>query len=111
VAAVRDLPPVQRSVMVLSLSRRDLDETVRRRLHELAPDLFSEAEGGDQPGSDREIAERLGTEPHLVRANRSVARRKLARRDPAWALLLDLLLPHKTTRPLAAASTSEAANA
>lgn len=110
VGAIRDLPPVQRSVMVLSLSRRDLDETVRQRLHTLAPDLFSQTEGG-LPGSDGEIAERLGTKPHLVRANRSVARRKLARHDPLWALLLDVLLPHKTTRPLTATPSSGPADA
>jgi hypothetical protein len=108
-AAIRELPPVQHSVMVLSLSRSDLDEAIRARLARLAPDLFSLPEE-DLPASDADIAERLATKPHSVRANRSAARRKLARRDPAWALLLDVLLPHKTTRPLTA-STSERTNA
>lgn len=105
VAAIRELPDAQRSVMVLSLLRRDLDETVRNRLRELAPDLFSPPDQ-ELPGSDHDIAERLGTTPRRVAANRSVGRRKLARHDPLWALLLDVLLPHRTTRPI-----SEAANA
>jgi hypothetical protein len=105
VAAIRELPRAQRSVLVLSLSRRELDVTVRERLNELAPDLFSLTEA-ELPSSDRDIAERLETIPRRVAANRSVGRRKLARRDPLWALLLDVLLPHKTTRPI-----SEAANA
>jgi hypothetical protein len=109
VAAIRELPPVQHSVMVHSLSRRDLDEAIRKRLHKLAPDLFSLADD-ELPGSDADIAERLGTKRHSVVASRSVARRKLARHDPAWALLLDVMLPHKTTKPLVP-SGSEAANA
>jgi DNA-directed RNA polymerase specialized sigma24 family protein len=109
VAAIRDLPPVQHSIMVHSLSRRDLDDAIRKRLHRLAPDMFSLADD-ELPGSDREIAERLGTKRHSVAASRSVARRKLARRDPAWALLLDVMLPHKTTKPLVP-SSSDAANA
>lgn len=102
--AVRELPPVQRAVMVESLARADLDEEVRERLHELAPDLFSDV--GAPPESDREIAEHLGTTARLVAANRSAARRKLARRDPLWALLLDALLPHRSTRPLTGAPAS-----
>jgi hypothetical protein len=96
--AIRELPPKQRTVMILSLNRRDLDHAVRKRLHKLAPDLFSEA--GALVSSDTEIAERLGSIPRRVTANRSAARRKLAKRDPAWALLLDILLPHRSTRPL-----------
>lgn len=109
VAAIRELPPVQHSVMVQSLSRRDLDDAIRTRLRRLAPDMFSLADD-ELPGSDTDIAERLGTKRHSVAASRSVARRKLARRDPAWALLLDVMLPHKTTKPLVP-SSSEAANA
>jgi len=96
--AIRELPPKQRSVMVLSLNRRRLDPAVRKRLHKLAPDLFSEA--GALVSSESDIAERLGSTTRRVTANRSVARRKLAKRDPAWALLLDILLPHRSTRPL-----------
>ena len=96
--AIRELPRKQRAVMILSLNRRRLDAAVRRRLHELAPDLFSEA--GPLVSSDEEIAARLGSTPRRVVANRSAARRKLARRDPAWALLLDILLPHRSTRPV-----------
>ena len=48
--------------------------------------------------SDNDIAERLGTTVRLVAANRSVARCKLAARDAHWKLLLDVLLPHKSTR-------------
>jgi hypothetical protein len=109
VAAIRELPSVQHSVMVHSLSRRDLDVGIRKRLRRLAPDLFSLADD-ELPASDTDIAERLGTKRHAVAANRSVARRKLARRDPAWALLLDVMLPHKTTKPLVS-SGSEASNA
>jgi DNA-directed RNA polymerase specialized sigma24 family protein len=109
VAAIRELPPVQHSVMVHSLSRRDLDEAIRKRLQKLAPDMFSLVDD-ELPGSDTDIAERLGSERHAVAASRSAARRKLARRDPAWALLLDVMLPHKTTKPLVPTS-SEAANA
>jgi hypothetical protein len=109
VAAIRELPPVQHSVMVLSLSRGDVHAAIRKRLRKLAPDLFSLPDD-DLPGSDREIAELLGTERHRVAANRSAARRRLARRDSAWALLLDVMLPHKTTKPLVP-SSSEAADA
>jgi len=96
--AIRELPSKQRSVMILSLHRRGLDPAVRKRLHKLAPDLFSEA--GPLVSSDADIAERLGSIPRRVTANRSAARRRLAKRDPAWALLLDILLPHRSTRPL-----------
>ena len=96
--AIRELPGKQRSVMILSLNRRDVDEIVRERLHELAPDLFSNA--GPLVSLDEDIAQRLGSTPRRVAANRSAARRKLARRDPSWALLLDILLPHRSTRPV-----------
>jgi len=103
--AIRELPRVQRSVMVWTLARRDLDPIVTERLRELAPDLFGEIgdeagapEASGAPASDHDIAERLGTTPRLVAANRSVARCKLAGRDPYWKLLLDVLLPHKSTR-------------
>ncbi len=99
--AIRELPPKQRSVIVLSLARRDLDETARMGLHELAPDLFSEASGA-VPASDEDIARLLGATRRRVAANRSAARRKLAKRDPSWGLLLDLFLPHRSTRPVEA---------
>lgn len=98
-SAIRALPLAQRSVLVLSLCRRDLDDLVHERLHQLAPDLFSEP-GQILVSSDHDIAEHLGTTPRRVAANRSVARRKLARWDPAWELLLDVLLPHRSTRPI-----------
>lgn len=103
--AIRELPPVQRSALVLSLWRRDLDRMVVDRLHEIAPDLFSGA-GSRLLSSDHEIADRLGTTPRRVAASRSVARRKLARRDPLWELLLDVLLPHRSTRPIAGATAT-----
>jgi hypothetical protein len=96
--AIRELPPKQRSVLILSLNRRGLDPAVRTRLHELAPDLFSEA--GPLVTSDTDIAERLGSTRRRVGANRSAARRKLAKRDRAWELLLDIMLPHRSTRPV-----------
>ena len=96
--AIRELPPVQRSVMVWTLVRSDLDPVVTERLRNLAPDLFGET-GDGNVGSDHDIAERLGTTTRLVAANRSVARCKLAARDPHWKLLLDVLLPHRSTRP------------
>ena len=96
--AVRELPRVQRSVMVWTLARRDLDPIVTERLRELAPDLFAET-GDGAASSDPDIAERLGTTTRLVAANRSAARCKLAARDPYWKLLLDVLLPHRSTRP------------
>jgi hypothetical protein len=82
--AIAALPSVQRSVMLASLCRRDLDESLHQRLHQLGPDLF--AHGDHLPSSDGEIAEALGTTPHRLAANRSAARRKLARRDPMWGL-------------------------
>jgi hypothetical protein len=96
--AVRQLPGVQRSVMVWTLARRDLDPIVFERLRELAPDLFGQTEDGPV-SSDQDIAGRLGTTTRLVAANRSAARCKLAARDPYWKLLLDVLLPHRSTRP------------
>ena len=96
--AIRGLPPVQRSVMVWTLARSDLDRAVTDRLLQLAADMFGET-GRGIVSSDRDIAARLGTTPRLVAANRSVARCKLARRDPLWELLLDVLLPHRSTRP------------
>jgi len=101
--AVRELPPVQRSVMVWTLVRSDLDPVVTDRLRELAPDLFGATAGGaggsGAPATDADIAERLGTTTRLVAANRSAARCKLTARDPHWKLLLDVLLPHRSTRP------------
>ena len=99
--AIRHLPRVQRSVLVSSLQRAEIEEEVQERLRDLAPDLFPTPESFV---SDREIAEALGTSSKLVAANRSAARRKLARRDRRWELLLDLLLPHRSTRPLAPAT-------
>lgn len=96
VAEIRGLPPVQRSVIVATLARRDLDEVVRERLHELDGELFADP-GDDSIRSDRDIARRLGTTPRLVAANRSAARRKLSARDHRWALLLEYLLPHRST--------------
>jgi hypothetical protein len=103
--AIRDLPPVQRSVLALSLARTDVDELVREHLHELAPDLLEEA-GTTPIPSDREIADRLDSTVEAVRASRSAARRKLAQHDPLWELLLDALLPHRTTRPGAVRSNA-----
>lgn len=96
--AIRELPPKQRSVMILSLHRHGLHSAVRKRLHKLAPDLFSEV--GPPVSSDADLARRLGSIARRVTANRSAARRKLARQDPAWALLLDIMLPHRSTRPV-----------
>jgi hypothetical protein len=101
VEAIRELPNAQRSVMVLSLSKPDVDEEVRERFHELDPDLFSfPGEGEELCTSDEEIAERLGSSVRSVAANRSLGRRRLAERDERWELLLDQLLPHKSTRPV-----------
>lgn len=94
--AIRALPRVQRSVMVMSLCRRDIDDLLFDDLRHKAPDLFSA--DGPRPASDTEIADLLQTTPRLVAANRSAARRKLID-DPRWAQLLDALLPHKTTAP------------
>lgn len=99
--AIRELPPAQRLALTFSLMRRDLDEMVVERLHELAPDLFSEAQG-ERPSSDTEIAERLDTTAHRVAANRYAARRKLVAQNPLWALLLDALLPHRSARRIRA---------
>jgi hypothetical protein len=99
VEAIRDLPPAQRAAMVLTLSRPEVDKLVRGRLRELAPDIF-DAPSETSPSTDAEIAERLGSTPRSVTANRSLARRKLAERDGSWELLLDHLLPHASTRPL-----------
>jgi RNA polymerase sigma factor (sigma-70 family) len=97
VRAIEALPPRQRSVMVASLCRRDVDDSVHDHLHEIAPDLF--VHGDELPSSDGEIARSLGTTTHRLAANRSAARRKLAHRDPTWGLLLDGLLPHRSTKP------------
>lgn len=97
IEAIRDLPDVQRDVMVASLRRADVDDVVVECLHAAAPDLFT----GDEPRprSDREIGALMGKTARLVAASRSVARRKLAEADPSWALLLDFLLPHRSTGP------------
>lgn len=94
--AIRALPHAQRSVMVMSLCRRDVEEVLLEHLQQEAPDLFGR--DAPRPESDTEIAQLLGTKPHLVAANRSAARRKLIR-DPEWEQLLDALLPHRSTRP------------
>lgn len=95
--AIGELPPRQRSVMVWTLVRDDLAPVLVEHLRELAPDLFAET-GGGTVSSDSDIAKRLGTTARLVAANRSVARCKLAARDPYWKLLLDGLMPHRSTR-------------
>jgi hypothetical protein len=102
VRAIAALPATQRSVMVASLCRRDVDESIHQQLHEIDPDLF--VHGEHLPSSDGEIARSLGTTNHRLAANRSAARRKLARRDPMWGLLLDSLLPHRSTKGLGASS-------
>lgn len=94
--AVRTLPPVQRSVMVTTLARGALDPEVKTHLRKLAPDLFSH-DGDMSVRDDADIAACLGTTARLVAANRSAARCRLAARDPAWALLLDALMPHRST--------------
>jgi hypothetical protein len=98
VAAIRGLPDAQGKAVVMSLARPEVDELVRERLHELAPDLFAEA-GAEAPSSDREIAELLGSTPQRLRSNRSLARGKLEQENPRWKLLLDHLMPHASTRP------------
>jgi DNA-directed RNA polymerase specialized sigma24 family protein len=98
VAAIRELPDAQCRAMVMSLSRPEVDELVRERLHELAPDLFSET-AAPGPSSDREIAAHLGTTPQRLRSNRSLARGKLEAKNARWKLLLDELMPHASTRP------------
>lgn len=95
--AVRELPPIQRSVMTLTLERGSLDAIVVKRIRELAPDLFGQ-ESNPPVGDDFDIARRLGTTARLVAANRSAARCKLAAQDSIWALLLDALMPHRSTR-------------
>jgi hypothetical protein len=97
--ALRELPPAQRAAMAMTLSRPEVDEVVRERFHELAPDLF-DPPSESSPSTDEEIAARLGSTARRVTANRSLARRKLAERDSSWELLLDELLPHASTRPL-----------
>jgi len=99
VEAIRRLPDAQRASIALSLSRPEVDDLVRERLHALAADVFP-APTDDLPSSTGEIAERLGSTTRRVTANRSLARRKLAELDPSWELLLDQLLPHASTRPV-----------
>lgn len=94
--AIRLLPPKQRAAVVVTLSRRDLDEALLDHLHTLAPDLFPR----DQLGigsSDEELAARIDTTGRRLAANRSVARGKLATQDERWELLLDQLMPHVST--------------
>jgi hypothetical protein len=100
--AIRELPPMQRRVMTASLVRCEVDELVRERLLELAPDLFSEF-AESRFSSDRDIADHLGSTPRRVASNRSEARRKLVNGEPLWKLLLDALLPHRSTGPRSAA--------
>jgi hypothetical protein len=105
ISAIEALPRTQRSVMVASLCRQDVDEAVHDELHEIAPELF--VHGDDRPSSDGEIARTLGTTAHRLAANRSAARRKLARQDAMWGLILDGMLPHRSTKRIGA-STGEA---
>lgn len=104
--AIGELPPAQRAAMTASLGRRDVDDTVRKRLHELAPDLFSEL-GPVRFASDSEIAAHLGSTPRRVASNRSEARRRLVEGEPLWELLLDALLPHRSTRGSGTAGKGE----
>ena len=96
--AISELPPRQRSVMVWTLMRRDLDPLAIECLRNLAPDLFAGIPYG-VVNSDHDIAARLGKTAHQVAANRSVARVDLAARNPYWKLLLDVLMPHKGKSP------------
>jgi RNA polymerase sigma factor (sigma-70 family) len=94
--AVGKLPPRQKSVMILSMCRADVDDLLHKRLHRLAPGLL----GGVKHkhckrfASDEEIAKHLGTTARNVASTRSVARKKLARRNASWGEILDIILPH-----------------
>jgi hypothetical protein len=88
----------QRSVMVLSLSRSDIDPKAYKPMRRLAPPkLFSEV-GSERFESDKAVAEHLESTPRRVGSNRSAARRKLCEQNPRWEVLLDVLLPHSSTR-------------
>jgi hypothetical protein len=95
--AIRGLPNKQRAAIVASFCRTDIDPEAYERLRSLAPDLFEQF-GAGLFESDKDIAARLGTKIHLVRANRSVARRGLCEQDPRWELLLEFFMPHHSTK-------------
>ena len=96
VQALRFLPPKQQAAVVVTLTRRDLEDELLEHLHALAPDLFPRDALG-VGSSDDELAARLGTTARRLAANRSAARCKLAPQDPRWELLLDQLMPHAST--------------
>lgn len=105
--AIGALAPRQRLTMIYSLCRRDVDDDARDHLRDLAPGLFAQV-GCTIVGDDAEIAAHMGVDAQAVRANRSVARRRLAQADPRWALLLDVLMPYRSSRGGARPTPEEA---
>jgi len=93
---VRNLPSMQRSVMVLSMCRADVDDVVHDELHRRAPRLLGGATRHRRFASDRDIAAHLGTTPGNIATNRGIARMKAAKIDPRWGEILDRILPHRS---------------
>jgi tetratricopeptide (TPR) repeat protein len=81
-AAIDVLPEIQRTALLRGLWRDDQDPDQLAALERIAPH--------QRPAPAQSVNGRLEA------ANRSVARRKLARRSPLWSVLLDELLPRKS---------------
>ena len=91
---VKKLPPRQRSVMIQSLWRSDVDDLIYRRLYGLAMEIFEEVIDQERCGSDREIGIKLGITTQNVRSNRSAGRQTLVKRNTSWREILNVILPH-----------------
>lgn len=88
----------QRSVMIRSLSRSDIDPEAYKRMRALAPPELFEEVGSKLFESDEAIAGHLESTRRRVGANRSAARRKLCEQNPRWEALLDVFMPHCSSR-------------
>jgi len=93
---IERLPKRQKSVMILSLCRADVNDLLHERLHLLAPGLLGEVINHKRFASDEEIAEHLGTTARNVASTRCAARKKLAGRNPLRREALNVVLPHRS---------------
>ena len=110
-ADIAELPRLQRLSLTLSVWRADQHPSVKRALVQLAGELADEPDGRpvdwlfpleleQSTTSDRDIATILSRDGRSlsapnVAANRSVARGKLIKLNPAYAPLLSSLLPYR----------------
>jgi hypothetical protein len=91
---VKKLPPRQRSVMIESIFRADVDDLIYRRLYRLAKRILKGMIDSERCGSDREIGRKLGITTQNVRSNRCAGRKTLVKRNTSWREILNVILPH-----------------